>query len=155
MRIDREDRDPQPIVGVHEVVAISDLTDFFGRAFEAAAAKLARLGEAPAGPPVALFRGVAAEKVAVVAGFPVCRSVHPAAGPAAGLVAEALPGGPLVATSQTGPYDDLATTYTGLFQRFAEQELTASDATWEEYLVGPESTPEPSRWQTRIVYPVA
>ena len=70
-------------------------------------------------------------------------------------MAEALPGGPLVATLHTGPCDDLATTCTGLSPWFAEQGLTASDATWEESLVGPESTPEPSRWQARIVYPVA
>lgn len=151
MRIDREVRDPQPIVGMHEVVAMSDLTDFFGRAFEAAAAELARLGEAPAGPPVALYRGVVAEKVDVVAGFPVRRSLTPAAG----LVGETLPGGVLVEAIHTGPYDDLGTTYTGLSEWFAEQGLTASDAMWEEYLVGPESTPDPSRWQTRIVYPVA
>jgi effector-binding domain-containing protein len=151
LKIDREERDPQPIVGLHEVVAMTDLSDFFGRAFEAAAAELARLGEAPAGPPVALYRGPASETIDVVAGFPVRHVVTPTGG----LVVEMLPGGSLVETIHTGSYDDLGRTYAGFSEWFAEQGLTVSSAMWEEYLVGPESETDPSRWQTRIVYPVA
>ena len=151
LKIDREEREPRPIVGLREVVAMTDLSDFFGRAFEAAAAELSRLGVAPVGPPVALYRGPAHGTIDVMAGFPVRSALTPAGG----LVVEMLPGGPFVETIHTGPYDNLGKSYAELSEWFAEQGLTASDAMWEEYLVGPESETDPSRWRTRIVYPVA
>lgn len=150
MRIEREERDPQPIIGLHEVVPMNDLTDFFSRAFEAAAAELARQGAAPAGPPIALYRGPVTESVDVVAGFPVGRPLTPSSG----LVSETLPSGAIVETIHTGSYDALAETYAKLSGWFASNGLTPSDEMWEEYLVGPESEPDPSRWQTRIVFPV-
>jgi effector-binding domain-containing protein len=150
MRIEREVREPQPIVGMHEVVAMDHLSDFFGRAFEAVAAELARQGAAPAGPPVALYRGAIADTVDVVAGFPVRRPLTPSSG----LVAEMLPSGSIVETVHTGPYDAMSRTYDELSNWFATQGLTPSDEMWEEYLVGPDSEPDPDRWQTRIVFPV-
>ncbi|RYV51724.1 AraC family transcriptional regulator [Pengzhenrongella frigida] len=119
------------------------LSDFFGRAFEAVAAELARQGAAPAGPPIALYRGPVTDTVDVVAGFPVGRPLTPSSG----LVAETLPSGSIVEAIHTGSYEDLSAW-------FREQGLTPSDEMWEEYLVGPDSEPDPSRWQTRIVYPV-
>jgi len=40
MDIERAERTPQPIVGVHEVVAMNDLSAFFDRALATAAAGL-------------------------------------------------------------------------------------------------------------------
>jgi effector-binding domain-containing protein len=151
MRIQREVRKPQPMVGLHEVVPMSGLSEFFGRAFEAVAAELARLGAAPAGPPVALYRGPFTDTVDVVAGFPV----PPTVTPGSGLVAETLPGGSLVETIHSGSYDALSKTYDELSEWFVSQGLTPAEEMWEEYLVGPPQQADPSRWQTRIVLPVA
>lgn len=150
MKIERDERTSQPILGLHEVVAMDDLSEFFGRAFEAAAAELARQGVAPSGPPIALYRGPFADTVDVVAGFPVSRPLTPASG----LVAETLPSRSIAQTIHTGPYDTLHQTYQELSGWFAAEGLTPSDEAWEEYLVGPDSEPDPTRWQTRIVLPV-
>jgi effector-binding domain-containing protein len=150
MKIKRVERAPQPIVGLREVVPMGDLSEFFGRAFAAAAAELARQGVEPAGPPVALYRGPFAETVDVVAGFPVKQAMTPAPG----LVAASLPGGQIVATIHTGPYDALSMTYSQLSGWFAERGLTPAETVWEEYVVGPDVEPDPARWQTRILFPV-
>ena len=150
MRIDRCERAPQPVIGVHRDVAMASLTEFFGRAFAEVTAALDQKGVPPAGPPVAFYAGVTEQAADVTAGFPVVGSVTPARG----LVALTLPGGPTVEATHVGPYDGLADAYADLTRWFEEQGLTPSAVMWEEYLVGPESVADPSRWQTRIVYPM-
>ena len=150
MKVERVEREPQPMLGVRAVVPMSDLREFFSRAFAATAGELARQGARPAGPPVALYSAFAADAVDVVAGFPVSQPVTPAAG----FVASTLPGGPVVATVHTGAYDALGATYGELATWFEEHGVTRADQMWEEYLVGPDSQVDPSRWQTRILFPV-
>jgi effector-binding domain-containing protein len=151
MTIERAERKPQTILGVREVVPMTGFQEFFGRAFEAAAADLFRQGGAPAGPAVALYRGPATASVDVTAGFPVGQPVTP--GP--GLVSATLPGGSTVEAIHTGPYDSLTATYAEVTSWIAAQGLTPAEEMWEEYLVGPDAEPDPSRWQTRIVFPVS
>ena len=150
MTIERAERNPQTILGLREVVPMTAFQEFFGRAFGAAAADLGRQGSAPAGPPVALYRGPVTTTVDVTAGFPVGQPVTP--GP--GLVTAALPGGSTVETVHTGSYDSLPATYAEVTSWIAAQGLTPWQEMWEEYLVGPDAEPDPSRWQTRIVFPV-
>ena len=150
MKIERVEREPQPMIGVREVVPMSDLSEFFSRAFAAAAAELARQGAQPAGPPVALYSGFESDAVDVIAGFPVSQPVTPAAGP----VAATLPRGPVVPTVHAGSYEELSTTYGELTTWFAQHGVTRADRMWEEYLVGPESEADSTRWQTRILFPV-
>jgi effector-binding domain-containing protein len=140
----------QPVVGVRETVPVAELTEFFGRAFEAAAAELGRLGLRPVGPPVALYDGEVGADADVTAGFPVHDEV--AVGP--GTVLVVLPAGAAVEVVHVGPYDAMEATYRELQAWFAEQGITPSSRMWEEYLVGPETTPDPSGWQTKIVWPV-
>ncbi|HEX5332679.1 MAG TPA: GyrI-like domain-containing protein [Cellulomonas sp.] len=149
MTIERAERDPQTILGVREVVPMTRFQEFFGRAFGVAAADLGRQGAAPAGPPVALYRGPVTTTVDVTAGFPVGQPVTP--GP--GVVTATLPGGPTVEAVHTGSYDSLPTTYAEVTAFIAEQGLTPEGEMWEEYLVGPDTEPDPSRWQTRVVFP--
>jgi effector-binding domain-containing protein len=151
MTVQRAEREPQTVVGLREVVPMSGLTGYFGRAFGAAAAELARLGEVPAGPPVALYRGPVTDSVDVTAGFPVRQPVVPAAA----LVVATLPGGSTVEALHVGPYDSLPTTYSEVTGWIADHGLSAGEEMWEEYLVGPDSEADPSRWQTRIVFPVS
>jgi effector-binding domain-containing protein len=150
MEIERVELEPRTLAGVNETVAMSELTDYFARAFETTATELSRQGAFPIGPPIALYRGAPTETVDVTAGFPVARPVS-SDGP---IVMESLPGGPAVQAVHTGSYDDLPTAYSAIADWFSEQGLTASPQMWEEYLVGPDSEPDPSRWQTRIVYPL-
>lgn len=151
MRIDRGERAPQVVIGLHEVVPMQSLSEFFGRAFAQVAEALGRLGVAPAGPPVAYYSGMPEGAIDVTAGFPVAQPVTPTEG----LVAVTLSGGATVEATHVGPYDTLGETYGAIAGWLEEQGLTASDAMWEEYLVGPESDADPGRWQTRIVFPLA
>lgn len=149
MEIERAELEPQPMVGMHEVVPMESLTEFFGRAFDAAAAGLAEHGLVPAGPPVAVYGGEPAESVDVTAGFPVDHLVPSIDG----LVSRMLPGGPVVQAVHVGAYDDLPAAYGEVMQWMGARHLTPHDDMWEQYLVGPDASPDPSDWRTRIVLP--
>jgi effector-binding domain-containing protein len=149
MKPQRVQLEPRQMVGVHEVVKLSELPSFFGRALVTVAFELNRQGLAPSGPPVSFYQGIGTDKVDVTAGFIVDQPVTP--GPSVVLVT--LPGGPAVQTVHIGPYEQLHGTYADLGRWMSEQGLTPAATMWEQYLVGRDVEPDPSRWQTLIVYP--
>lgn len=143
--------EPRVMVGVHDVIPMDHMTEYFGRAFATAAAELSRQGLFPAGPPVALYHGAPSENAAdITAGFPVAEPLSPT--PAA--VLQSLPGGPAIVAVHSGPYDTLGQTYAELTEWMTEQNLKPAGDMWEEYLVGPDSEANPAKWQTRIVFPL-
>jgi effector-binding domain-containing protein len=150
MKVERVVRAAQPIVGVHDVVCVDNLSDFCARAFVAALGELSRLRMRPTGAPVALYSGDVTEKVDVIAGFPVASAVDPKPG----FVAASLPGGQTVEAIHRGTYDEMGDTYDALLAWLEERDLVPLDQTWEEYVVGPDTEGDPARWCTRIVYPL-
>ena len=150
MDVVRSERAPQEIVGLHESVRMDELRKFFPRALTAAAEALTARGLDPAGPAVALYESMEGDMLDVTAGFPVPSG----AAPSDDIVAAMLPGGATMEVIHRGSYDDLRTTYRELTAWFDENGMTRPAVVWEEYLVGPESEPDPGQWQTRIVYPV-
>ena len=55
----------------------------------------------------------------------------------------------------TGPYDTLENTYNAVLGRMQAEGLTPGDIMWEYYLSDPETEPDPAKWQTRVIWPVA
>jgi effector-binding domain-containing protein len=150
MDAERIEVEPRSMVGVHELVTLSELPSVFGRALVMVTEELERQGAAPAGPPVALYQGITSDKVDVTVGFPVDRSVVPAHD----VVVVTLPGGPAVQTVHIGPYDRLHETYAELSQWMSARGVTPAGSMWEQYLVGRDVDPDPARWRTLIVYPI-
>ncbi|MBB5639965.1 hypothetical protein [Cryobacterium roopkundense] len=70
--------EPRIMVGMHEVIPMDHMTEYFDRAFSTAAAELSRQGLFPAGPQVALYHGAPTAAAAdITAGFPVDRTASP------------------------------------------------------------------------------
>jgi len=150
MEISRTHIAPRTLLGMHAIVAQPRLTEFFGQAFTAVATELANQGEAPAGPPVALYRWESGSLLDVTAGFPVRGPVDETVTAKIAMI----PGGDAVEAIHTGPYDSLAGDYAEITEWLRDRGLTPSPVMWEEYLVGPESEDDPERWTTRIVFPL-
>ncbi|MBC7291395.1 MAG: GyrI-like domain-containing protein [Actinotalea sp.] len=153
MDVERVDLGPALLIGLHEVVPMPRLTEFFSRAFPAAAAGTARLGLEVGGPAVALYAGPVDEHVDVTAGF-LAPDPRWQGAPDDGLTATRLPEGRAVVTTHVGPYDTMEATYGELSRWLSDAGLRPRDVMWEEYLDGPDTEPDPSRWRTRIVQPV-
>jgi effector-binding domain-containing protein len=151
MDIERVELTPRWIVGLRHVVTTAELRAVFGPAFAAAGAALSAHGVAPDGPATAVYREVQPDKVDVTVGFPVAGALVPGGD----LVCEPLPGGPAVTTVHSGPYEAIERTYGALAGWIVGRGLVAAAVMWEEYLVGPGNEPDPGRWVTRIVFPLA
>jgi predicted enzyme related to lactoylglutathione lyase/effector-binding domain-containing protein len=140
----------QPTATVRETVAMSALTQFFGRAFGAVMAEVQRQNVQLAGPPFALYRGMPTETVDVEAGFPVDHSLSDTETVVSGM----LPETDAFEAIHTGPYETLGETYSAIQDHIRKAGRNPSDAMWEFYLNGPPTEPDPARWQTRVVWPV-
>jgi len=143
--------EPQEAIAVRGDVAMADLPSFFERAFHEAAEAAEASGIEIVGPPFGLYPEMPRETVAVEAGFPVSAPAEDH-GNAHRLV---LPGGRAVQAVHVGPYDTMETTYTDLRSWMAEHGLHPAAVVWECYLSDPQLEPDPARWQTRIVWPIA
>ncbi len=129
---------------------MTDLTEFFSRAFAETMAALQAQGVDPVGAPFGKYYGRPTDTVDVEAGFPVATAVAPSGSVATGT----LPGGRVVEAVHVGPYDTMEDTYSALERFFAETGLVPGDVMWESYVTDPGTEPDPARWRTQICWPV-
>ena len=142
--------EPQPAALLREVVAMSDLPGFFGRAFGAAAQAAGVQGVRLAGPPLGVYFGMPGATVDVGAGFPTDRPVAADGG----VASVTLPGGRAAQLLHHGPYDGLPASYDRLIAFLGEQRLTPGPVMWEAYLNEPDQA-HPEATETLIVWPLA
>ena len=142
--------DSRPAAVVRSTVAMTELPNFLGRAFGSVMAAVAEQGVAVAGEPIALYLRPPGELIEIAAGFPVAGTFVPTGD----VVPMDLPGGRAVTTIHVGPYDTMTQTYATLRDWMAAEGLQPAQSMWEVYLTEPDAEPDPSTWQTRIVWPV-
>lgn len=133
-------------------MAASELPEWFRRVYDAVARHCAADGSRLAGPPFARYHHLAQRgDLDVEAGFPVAMPVvgHETVQPSH------LPAGDVATLVHTGPYEGVAGAYDTLMCRLEQLGRTPCGPHWEEYLTGPEVEHDPSRWQTRLVVPLA
>lgn len=141
----------QPTACIRETRQMSELHEFFHRAFSGIPAAVAQQGAQVVGPPYALYRGRISQEVDVEGGFPIAGSFTPTAEVGAGT----LPAGRAVTTMHIGPYETLHESYARLEAYLHEQGLAPADQVWEVYLTDPQSEPDTSKWQTALFWPLA
>ncbi len=150
MIAERIELEPRTFVGLHDVVPMTELTDFFGRAYTVTGAEIEKQGVEQAGPPISMYHGIPTDTIDITAGFPVNQPITPANG----TVVATLSGGPAIETIHTGSYDSMTGTYNDLMTWLEEQHIAVPEDMWEEYLIGPDTEADPATWQTRIVIPL-
>lgn len=136
---------------VHDIVPMSEITDFFSHAFHTVANTLDKQGIAITGPPIGVYFGTPADTVEVAAGFPTAKAVTAEDG----VVAETLPGGRVAQVMHVGSYDSLQQTYGRLTTWLESQKLRGGPVMWESYLTGPTSGQSQDTMLTRISWPLA
>lgn len=141
----------QLTAGVRAKVPMSELTEFFSRAFTETMAALNAQGAHPVGPPFGKYYGMPGEVVDVEAGFPVAVAIEPSGDVIPGV----LPGGRMVEAVHVGPYDTMERTYAEIQKFIAGAGLSPGDTMWESYLSDPGSQPDPQTWRTQIFWPVS
>lgn len=124
----------------------AELPRVMGPAFPELLQAVAAQGVAPAGPVFSHFLKMTPDLFEFEIGVPVAVDVQ-----AAGRVGPGqLPAATVVQTVYQGPYEGLHEAW-GLFDQLVEQAGHQKlGELWEEYIYGPESSPDPSTWRTRL-----
>ncbi len=107
-------------------------------------------GGHPAGPPFSRFH-TDTEPFEIDAGLPVEGPVD--AGP--DIESGMLPGGRHAVYTHVGVYEELPEAWSRLKVWLAEQQETAAGPGWEKYITDPGAEPDPARWVTEVVIPLA
>ena len=68
---------------------------------------------------------------------------------------DTLPGGPVAATTHSGPYDKLPEAYAAIQEWIEKEGLAAGGAPWEYYVTDPSEYPDPKDWKTDVFWPLA
>ena len=139
----------RPTLAVRVTTPVAKLSEEMGTAYRDIAGFMAAEGLEFAGPPYALYRNMDMNALDVEIGFPL--SV-PAKGNGR-ILAGTIPGGPVAASTHTGAYEGIATTYEKLKSFVEEQNREAEDWCYEFYLNSPEDT-APELLKTEVFFPL-
>lgn len=146
---------PQPTLSITVETTQAGLAGVFDRCFPALFGELQRQGRSPAAPPYARYHRFDDAAVTVEVGVPVDaagESGNTAAGP---VEPGTLPGGEAAGLYHVGPYDGLKAAYDALEAWLKEAGRERASGPWENYVVDPSRQPDPQRWKTRILQPLA
>lgn len=143
----------QPTAVLRETVPMNELREFFSRAYHSVMSATQQQHVQLAGPPFALYRGMPTDVVDVEAGFPVAAPLS--GGGDGGVISGSLPAGQALEAMHVGPYETLPETYGAIMGKMQTDGLTPGNSMWEYYLSDPAAEPDPAKWKTLVVWPVA
>ncbi len=136
----------QPTAVVTGTVAMSELREFFDRAFGELGRAMADGAFEASGPPMAVYHGVPAETVHLEVGFPVRGEVAPRGS----VVAGSLPASRVASSVHRGNYDDLGRSWQHLAKWAGHQGLSLGDRMWEVYVTEPRPGDDPADMITEL-----
>ncbi|UBH06195.1 hypothetical protein K8P10_001706 [Leucobacter sp. Psy1] len=142
----------QHLAVVRDRVPMSGIPNLFDRAFPAIFAAMETAGVKPAGPALGVTHGEPTETIDISAAVPLAApfaSVQSTVD-GGGVTAETLPEGRAATLFVRGDYAQLGDAYAHLHGWVAEQGLTPTDLSWEQYLTEPEPGGDPALNETRI-----
>ena len=129
---------------------MAQVPEWMSGAFREVFAVLGRQGVGPAGPPFAWYT-MAPEAFEIEAGVPALRAIM-----AEGRVTPgSLPGGPVAVTTHLGPYDRLGDAVEAATRWAQVRGIDITGPHWEVYHTDPSAEPDPERWRTDVVVPLA
>ena len=142
---------PQPVLTIREKVPAEQLGDFFGISFSKLFPYMAAMGEAPIGPPFALYHSEPGPD-----GFDVevCVPTPVVVNPTDDIASYELAGGRFLSAFHMGAYEDFGTTYDQLKAWLSEHGYRIVGPAREVYVVGVGQVDDPSEYITEILLPV-
>ena len=144
-----EQKEAQPVLSIRTFTNEAELPTLVGRAFGSVALYLGELGEAPAGPPFAIYYNLDMQNLDTELGFPVGKPL-----PGRGEIQSGeIPGGWQASVLYTGPYPGLGQAYQALTEFVQASGRQPTGVAIEFYLNSPMDTPA-EKLQTLIIFPL-
>lgn len=152
--VERIELAPQPVLVVRKRVRRTDvaktLAEQLGRIFQYAQSR----GAAIAGQPFTRYVEWGPGVLTLEVGLPIAPGWKDSTAQTGDIKADTLPGGPVVATTHTGPYDRLNDAHAAVQVWMEEKGLRSAGAPWEVYVTDPAEVPDPANWRTDLFWPV-
>lgn len=152
-QIETRTLEPQPIVLMRRECTPDEIQETLAQALPGAFGYVIERGQQPVGPPLTRYLSHDPE-----AGKMVIEGACPVATPLEGegdIEAGELPGGEVAFTWHVGPYDRLGEAHTALCEWLAENGRQAAGPPWEVYWTDPGQEPDPGKWRTEVLLPIA
>ena len=149
-------KEPRHALVVRGRMPSDALPAFFGSAYGELFPYAIQHGAPPDGPPFARFPGIttgtaAGVEIDVEAGVFVAREIE-----GSGRIEHRLlPGGDAAITEHIGPYEEMRPAYMALEAWMREHDRSPAGGPWEIYYSDPAQEPDPQKWRTEIVWPLA
>lgn len=150
MAIDVRQAGEQPVVYQVATTTRAEFGPTLGKILPYVWGRAEEHGSRPVGPPFARFR-IAEEPFEIEAGLPVDSPVDARADIENGT----LPGGRHAVNVYVGPYEGLPGAWADLDAWLAERGETAAGPGWEVYVSDPGAEPDPAKWVTEVIIPLA
>jgi len=150
-----QDRGPQPALAIRLRSTIERIPALLSVALAEVWEAAEAAGLAPDGPPYTRYLSpfdAPGGEIEYEAGAPL---LAPAPGASGRAVPVELPGGMVAVAWHVGPYDALDETYGALLRWIGEQGRVVTGPMWEVYWTDPDTEPDPARWRTEVVVPIA
>lgn len=145
-------RQPEiPTIGIRKTVPMDQMQEFFSDSYGRLFSEIEANHLDVIGAPYGRYRGMPSDTYDVEAGVPIAEPTtsHDE------FVASHLPDLEAVEFVHVGPYDTLAQSYQAISAWMSEQNIIPGGEMWEQYLTDPMEEPDPAKWETKIVWPVA
>jgi len=142
---------PQPVLSIRDMVKVEMLGDFFGISFSKLFPYMAAMGEAPIGPPFALYHS---EPTAEGFDVEVCVPTPVVLNATDDIASYELAGGKFLSAFHMGAYEGFTATYQQMMEWMAENGYKMAGPSREVYVVGVGQVEDPAEYITEILFPV-
>lgn len=150
LEITIEDVPEKVTLVVRETVKFEDISAAMPKAFAEAFSHLWKVGATPLGPPFALYHSWEGGEVDMECGAIIASPVDVEGRLSIG----SIPGGRMATAMHVGPYDKLVETYTTVMEWMKANGYEPADWMWEQYLTDPQAENDPSKWMTKVYWPL-
>ncbi len=147
-----QERTPRPALAIRLHTSVADIPSTLAVALPEVWHAAEAMGLVPDGPPFTRYLSMPGDALDYEAGVPLPIAASAGRGRA---VPVELPGGTVAVAWHVGPYETLAETYDALMRWIGEQGRAVAGPMWEVYWSDPAAEPDPSRWRTEVIVPVA
>ena len=148
--IEEKKLEPQPILSIRTSCQIAEIGAVLKEILPEVFRHLDELGVRPSGPPFTRYHNFDGTNCEIEAGFPVAEPQSPEGRVQAG----ELPGGNVITTIHTGPYEQLPQAHDALDEWLRDNGGKSRGAQWESYVTDPGTEPDPLKCQTELIWPV-
>jgi effector-binding domain-containing protein len=140
----------QRTAAIHVTIPRSEIQHVFPPTVTELVSTLRQQGIGPTGPLLSYHLKMPTDVFDFEIAFPVERDVAPSGR----VVASELPAVTVARSVYRGPMEGLGSAWGELRNWVEANGHTAKPVIWERYLVGPDSTPDPSKWETELNWPL-